>query len=51
MVIELDGSSHDNESRKERDDFVDKVMERIGLRIVHIKTDYNYDLGKFKNYL
>jgi hypothetical protein len=44
IAIELDDSSHNNLSRKERDDFVDKVMNAISLKIVHIKASYNYNL-------
>jgi hypothetical protein len=43
VVIELDDSSHDEISRRRRDDFVDRVMSRVGLKIVHIKTAYTYD--------
>jgi len=43
MVIELDDSSHDNENRRIRDNFVDNVMKSIGLKIVHIKTAYTYN--------
>lgn len=42
-VIELDDSSHDNENRRIRDNFVDDVMKNIGLKIIHIKTAYTYN--------
>ena len=45
VVIELDDSSHEREDRKERDVFVDSVMEKISIRIVHIKTSYKYDVN------
>ena len=45
VVIELDDSSHEREDRKERDNFVDSVMQKIGIKIVHIKTAYQYDLN------
>lgn len=55
IAIELDDSSHDNEDRKIRDGFVDKIMETIGLKIVHVKTASTYNLEElndliFKNY-
>ncbi|MEI6296073.1 MAG: DUF2726 domain-containing protein [bacterium] len=48
VIIELDDSSHEREDRKERDSFVDKIAQKIGLKIVHIKTSYNYDLEMLK---
>jgi hypothetical protein len=44
VVVELDDSSHNDLSRKKRDNFVDMVMKKIGLKIVHIKTAYKYNL-------
>lgn len=44
IVIELDDSSHDLPLREGRDQFVDAVMEKVGIRIDHIKTAYSYDL-------
>ena len=38
LVIELDGSSHNSETRMERDARVDKMMLSIGLPILHLKT-------------
>jgi len=38
LVIELDGTSHLSEKKVERDAVVDKMMETIGLPILHIKT-------------
>lgn len=38
LVIELDGSSHNSETRMERDARVDKMMFSIGLPILHLKT-------------
>lgn len=43
MVIELDDSSHDNENRRIRDDFVDNVMKNVGLKIIHVKTAAIYN--------
>jgi len=49
MVIELDDSSHNSENRRMRDDFVDNVMEKIGLKIIHIKTAYTYNEEELAN--
>lgn len=35
MVIELDDSSHELPERKERDHFVDKVLEQVKIPIAH----------------
>jgi len=34
-VIELDDSSHNQSSRKDRDSFVDQILESVGYTIVH----------------
>ena len=44
MVIELDDSSHMLPEREERDDFVDSILNRVGIKIAHISTSKNYDL-------
>lgn len=49
MVIELDDISHDNERRKTRDNFVDNVMENIGLKTVHVRTAYKYNVEELSN--
>jgi len=49
LAIELDDGSHNNESRKNRDDFVDEVMRTIGLKIIHIKTASSYNLKEINN--
>lgn len=36
LVIELDGSSHKREKTKERDALVDRMMQSIGLPILHL---------------
>lgn len=38
LVIELDGSSHNLDSRKERDEFINKMLHQTGLPILHLKT-------------
>lgn len=39
FVIELDGPSHMSEKKIERDELVDRMMRRIGLPILHLKTE------------
>lgn len=41
IVIELDDSSHDTPSRKERDRFVDEVLTQCGYRIIHTREITN----------
>lgn len=49
MVIELDDHSHDRESRKRRDNFVNELMEKTNLKIIHIKTSYSYNAEEIRN--
>ena len=42
-AIELDDSSHKQESRIERDDFVNQVFDSAGLPLIRIKNSYSYD--------
>ncbi len=44
IVIELDDSSHQLPARITRDSFVDAVMTKVGIKIVHIKTSAIYNL-------
>lgn len=37
-IIELDDSSHDTQARKERDEFVDQVLESVGYKIIHTRA-------------
>jgi very-short-patch-repair endonuclease len=39
LALELDGSSHNKEERKERDHFVDSVYTSIGLAFLHVSLD------------
>lgn len=43
LVIELDDVSHALPLREERDHFIDAILDKVGLRIEHIKTSYSYD--------
>lgn len=36
-IIELDDSSHDRKDRKERDEFVDTILEDCGYKIIHTR--------------
>ena len=42
LGIELDDSSHERQSRKDRDQFVDDVFDKAGLKILHIKAARGY---------
>jgi very-short-patch-repair endonuclease len=44
LVIELDDRSHDRWDRKERDNWIDGLMNKVGLKIIHIKAAHSYDL-------
>ena len=37
-IIELDDSSHETESRKERDQFLDQALSTAGYRVIHVKA-------------
>jgi hypothetical protein len=43
LVLELDDSSHDREDRQDRDAFVDRVLAKAGLPILHIRAQAAYD--------
>lgn len=51
MVIELDDSSHMLPEREERDGFVDSILNRVGIKVVHIQTSKNYNLNKIMSIL
>jgi very-short-patch-repair endonuclease len=38
IIIELDDSSHDNESRRERDNFVDHVLKNTGYTVLRYRA-------------
>lgn len=44
LAIELDDKSHERFDRKMRDDFVDTILNRVGIPIVRLKTSYKYNL-------
>lgn len=41
VIIELDDSSHDAIERKERDAFVDEVLQSVGYKIIHTRAITN----------
>lgn len=43
LVIELDDSSHNSINRKNRDLFIDKILKKLNLPILHIPAKYSYD--------
>ena len=43
LAIELDDSSHDREDRQERDAFVDRVLAKAGLPLLHVRVQTAYD--------
>lgn len=43
LAIELDDSSHDREDRQERDAFVDQVLAKAGLPLLHVRAQTAYD--------
>jgi len=51
LVIELDDSSHDRADRHTRDNFVNEVLDKVGIGIVHIKTAYSYNLNEIESYV
>ena len=42
LVIELDDASHEEESRRDRDTFVDAALTAAGLPILHIPAKISY---------
>jgi len=46
LVIELDDRSHYRWDRIRRDNFVDEVLNRVGIRIKHIKNSYQYNIDE-----
>ena len=49
VVVELDDPSHFEEKRKERDDLVNALMKKTGIKIIHIPTSGQYDLSNLFN--
>ena len=51
LVVELDDSSHSREDRIVRDGFVDRVLDKAGIKIVHIKNSNHYDTAEIASFL
>ncbi len=51
IVIELDDTSHMLPVREDRDSFVDSILSRVGIKIVHIKTGSSHNLEEIKKSL
>lgn len=43
LAVELDDSSHEREDRQVRDAFVDEVLAKAGLPLMHVKARAAYD--------
>ncbi len=37
-ILELDDSSHDRQDRKDRDEFVDKILTSVGYKVIHTRS-------------
>ena len=48
MAIELDDKSHEEESRKERDEFIDALFKDLNFKVVHIPVKYSYNPSELK---
>jgi|GEM_PF-510531 len=46
LVVELDDASHNAKSRRQRDDFVDRVYQAAELPILHVKAKASYDIAE-----
>lgn len=44
LAIELDDSSHSRSDRMERDDFVQNVLQRAGIRLERVRNAYSYNI-------
>ena len=48
MAIELDDKSHEEEARRERDEFVDALFIGLKFKVVHIPVQYSYNINELK---
>lgn len=48
MAIELDDKSHEEEARKERDEFVDALFTDLKFKVIHIPVQYAYNANEIK---
>lgn len=49
LAIEYDGKTHSKQNRKLRDEFVDKVLDSSGIKILHIMHQKNINFEEVKN--
>lgn len=50
-VVELDDSSHNNKTQKERDEFLNEICKETGVNITRIKAKKTYDIETLKTEL
>jgi len=43
LVIELDDSSHLREDRQKRDNFVDRILSKAGIKIIHTNNNHDFE--------
>lgn len=43
LAVELDDASHERKDRQERDAFVDGVLAKVGLPLLHVRAQAAYD--------
>lgn len=48
LVVELDGGSHQRNSRYQRDVFVDNALNQAGIPILHINAQRVYDVAQLQ---
>jgi len=49
LAIELDDSSHDSESRMERDDFVERVLKNAEIPLIRIRAKKIYNVSEISS--
>ena len=47
--IELDDPTHYRQDRIERDNFINKILENVGIKLIRIKASNSYDKYKIRN--
>jgi len=49
VAIEYDGKTHNRSDRQERDAFVNRVLESVGIKSLHIRHQENINFEDIKN--
>ncbi len=44
LAIELDGNSHNSEKMQRRDEFVDQLYERIGVKLARVRVSSDFEV-------